>query len=135
MEQHRLYVHPRAWRDCARANASESERRGSISGKGLTKLYRQALTSRYNITDTKVFNLAYGGATIDSKLVTPYEADVQSIVTQVGLFERYLAPKPTGAHWNSSNSLFAFWIGINDVGNSFYWVHIVTYLLRPNNES
>jgi hypothetical protein len=104
-------------------------------GKSLTKLYREALTSRYNVTDTKVFNLAYGGATIDSKLVEPYLPTVQSIVTQVGLFEKYLAPKPTGAHWNSSNSLFAFWIGINDVGNSFYWVYTLTCLLRLKNGS
>jgi hypothetical protein len=111
------------------------ERRGSGLDKCLTKPYREALTSRYNITDTKVFNLAYGGATIDSKLVTPYLATVQSVVTQVGLFEKYLAHKPTGAHWNSSNSLFAFWIGINDVGNSFYWVHTLARLLCLNNES
>jgi hypothetical protein len=82
----------------------------------------QALTMRYNVTDTKVFNLAYGGATIDSKLVTPYLPTVQSIVTQVNLFDQYLAPKPVGAQWNSSNSLFAFWIGINDIGNSYGWV-------------
>lgn len=30
------------------------------------------LGNTYNVTDTKIFNLAYGGATIDSKLVTPY---------------------------------------------------------------
>ena len=46
--------------------------------------------------------------------------DSRSIVDQVGLFHDILAPKPAGAEWHSSNSLFAFWIGINDVGNS-YW--------------
>ena len=30
------------------------------------------LTDTYNVTDTKLVNLAYGGATIDSALVTPY---------------------------------------------------------------
>lgn len=34
---------------------------------------------------------------------------------QVSQFEEYLAPKPYGAQWDSSNSLFAIWIGINDV--------------------
>ncbi|KAG6818611.1 hypothetical protein H0H93_003475 [Arthromyces matolae] len=43
---------------------------------------------------------------------------------QVSQFKQILAPKPDGAHWNSSNSLFAFWIGINDVGNSFGWSNI-----------
>lgn len=38
-----------------------------------------------------------------------------SIVDQVTQFQRFLAPKPQGARWNSSDSLFAFWIGINDV--------------------
>jgi hypothetical protein len=102
------------------------------------------LRSTYNITNTQVFNLAYGGATIDSKLVTPYlptyasrflpvkfiissptlhTISVQSIVTQVGLFDQYLARKPAGAKWSSNNTLFAFWIGINDVGNSYYWTN------------
>lgn len=85
------------------------------------------------MTDTKIFNLAYGGATIDSKLVTPYlptvlwERDIfllqnivlkasnRSIVDQVSLFDKYLASKPAGAQWSSDNSLFTFWIGINDV--------------------
>ena len=30
-------------------------------------------------------------------------------------FDQYLASKPVGAEWTSNNSLFAFWIGINDV--------------------
>jgi hypothetical protein len=49
---------------------------------------------------------------------------VQSVVTQVSLFEKYLAPKPAGARWASNNTLFAVWIGINDVGNSFYWTNV-----------
>lgn len=39
----------------------------------------------------------------------------RSIVDQVTQFNQILAPKPVGAQWNSNNSLFAFWIGINDV--------------------
>jgi len=79
----------------------------------------QFLTSTYNQTDLTVFNLASGGATIDSNLVTPYEPTVLSIVDQVAQFNEFLAPKPPGAKWNSDNSLFAIWIGINDVGNSY----------------
>src|ERR1700744_2773949 len=85
----------------------------------------------YNVTDTKVFNLASGGATIDAALVAPFEptvlyvtrivgeklinTDNRSIVDQVTHFNEFLAPKPAGAEWNGNNSLFAVWIGINDV--------------------
>lgn len=86
----------------------------------------------------QVFDLASGGATIDAALVAPFEPTVlyvsvfhvsdfwlshnrwvsclpSSIVDQVAQFNKILAPKPVGAEWNASNSLFAFWIGINDV--------------------
>ena len=39
----------------------------------------------------------------------------RSIVDQVTQFHDILAAKPAGAEWQSSNSLFAIWIGINDV--------------------
>ncbi|OSD08446.1 carbohydrate esterase family 16 protein [Trametes coccinea BRFM310] len=86
----------------------------------------QFLGGLYNVTDTKVFNLASGGATIDAALVAPFEPTVLSIVDQVQQFHEILAPKPAGAQWESSNSLFAFWIGINDVGNSFSWTNVTS---------
>ncbi|KAH0826968.1 carbohydrate esterase family 16 protein [Lanmaoa asiatica] len=73
---------------------------------------------------TQTFNLAYGGATIDSALVPPYLPTVLSVVDQVSEFNKYLASKPTGAQWDSTNSLFAIWIGINDIGNSVGWVGV-----------
>ncbi|KAK1223100.1 hypothetical protein PQX77_014028 [Marasmius sp. AFHP31] len=84
----------------------------------------QALSEKYNVTNTKLFNLASGGATIDSALVPPFLPTVLSIVDQVNQFNEFLAPKPQGAQWNSSNSLFAVWVGINDVGNSFPWTNV-----------
>ncbi|KAF9261233.1 hypothetical protein L218DRAFT_507446 [Marasmius fiardii PR-910] len=84
----------------------------------------QALGGRYNVTDTQVFDLASGGATIDAALVPPFLPTVLSIVDQVNQFQEILAPKPEGATWKGSDSLFAFWIGINDVGNSFPWTNI-----------
>ncbi|KAI3615307.1 carbohydrate esterase family 16 protein [Moniliophthora roreri] len=84
----------------------------------------QALGERYNVTNTKVFDLASGGATIDSALVPPYLPTVLSIVDQVNQFKTFLAPKPASAAWSSNDSLFAFWIGINDVGNSFPWTNV-----------
>ncbi|CCX16515.1 hypothetical protein FPQ18DRAFT_277663 [Pyronema domesticum] len=78
------------------------------------------LTSTYNASTTVTYNMAYGGATIDSNLVVPYRPEVRSIVNQVEDFflgqiqARKLAP------WTAENSLFLIWIGINDIGNS-YW--------------
>ncbi|KAG6877266.1 hypothetical protein C0992_010400 [Termitomyces sp. T32_za158] len=82
------------------------------------------LGGTYNQTDIKIFDLASGGATIDGTLVPPFMPTVLSIVDQVSQFKQILATKPAGARWDSSNSLFAFWIGINDIGNSFGWSNI-----------
>ncbi|KAF5373619.1 hypothetical protein D9758_000988 [Tetrapyrgos nigripes] len=72
----------------------------------------------------QVFDLASGGATIDAALVPPFQPTVLSIVDQVNQFKTFLAPKPATAEWQSSDTLFAIWIGINDVGNSFPWTNI-----------
>jgi hypothetical protein len=91
-------------------------------------LRRLRCTTLHTVVQPVCLDLNYSAeamtefATVDSNLVTPYLPTVQSIVTQVSLFQRYLAPKPAAAKWTSDDSLFAFWIGINDVGNSFYWV-------------
>jgi len=90
---------------------------GFVSSNGPN--WVQNLRDTFNVAGTRVFNLAFGGATIDSKLVTPFEPTVLSVVDQVAQFKSVLASKPPGAEWNSSNTLFAIWIGINDVGNAF----------------
>ncbi|KAI0780518.1 hypothetical protein BD413DRAFT_4268 [Trametes elegans] len=89
-------------------------------------IWVQSLGDTYNVTDTKVFNLASGGATIDAALVPPYSPTVLSIVDQVSQFHDILAPKPAGARWDSADSLFAIWIGINDVANSFPWTNVTS---------
>ncbi|KAH8117025.1 GDSL lipase/esterase [Phellopilus nigrolimitatus] len=95
---------------------------GSTSSNGQN--WVEFLSGTYNVTDTKVFNLASGGATSDASLVTPFEPTVLSIVDQVTQFNEFLAPKPVGAQWSSNNSLFAIWIGINDVGDSFDFTNV-----------
>lgn len=50
---------------------------------------------------------------------------LRSIVDQVQQFHEILAPKPPGAEWDSSNSLFAFWIGINDVVSTSAFLHLL----------
>jgi phospholipase/lecithinase/hemolysin len=64
------------------------------------------------------YNFASGGATTDANLVTPYQSTVLSLVDQVSLFTKNLSPLPSPL--SSSNTLFAIWIGVNDVGNAWY---------------
>jgi phospholipase/lecithinase/hemolysin len=78
------------------------------------------LTTTYNASALLTYNLAYGGATVDSHLVTPYAPTVLSLSDQVtSEFLPKYGSHPSFAPWTSSSSLFAFFIGINDVGNSW----------------
>lgn len=81
------------------------------------------LTTKYNASLLQTYNLAYGGATVDGDLVTPYKPEVLSLKQQVQdeFVPGYVKGKAPGApKWQANDSIFAFWIGINDVGNS-YW--------------
>lgn len=52
----------------------------------------------------------------------PYASTVLSLVDQVNEFESHLAPLPSSANspsLTSANTLFAIWIGVNDVGNAW----------------
>ncbi|KAI0391763.1 hypothetical protein F5Y17DRAFT_439248 [Xylariaceae sp. FL0594] len=79
------------------------------------------LTYKYNASALLTYNLAYGGATVDSALVKPYDPSVKSLRDQV---EQEFVPGYTGsaakAKWSGKDTIFAIWIGINDIGNS-YW--------------
>ncbi|KAH9485803.1 Acetylesterase [Psilocybe cubensis] len=78
------------------------------------------LTATYNNSLLFTYNYAYGGATIDASLVAPYESTVLSLTDQVNQFLTTVASKPTSTPWTSENSLFSIWIGVNDIGNSYY---------------
>ncbi|KAI1122003.1 hypothetical protein F5Y10DRAFT_84200 [Nemania abortiva] len=79
------------------------------------------LTYKYNASSLLTYNLAYGGATVDASLVTPYQPTVKSLKDQV---VSEFIPGYTGssakAKWTGDSSIFAVWIGINDIGNSYY---------------
>ena len=66
------------------------------------------------------------GATVDSALVAPYLPTVLSLKDQVQ--SEYL-PNYGGRHplvkWSAGSTLFGIWIGINDVGNT-YWMQNAT---------
>ncbi|KAJ7595235.1 hypothetical protein C8J56DRAFT_774920 [Mycena floridula] len=78
------------------------------------------MTTTDNTSLTFTYNLAYGGATIDATLVTPFEPTVLSLTDQVNQFLTSLASKPASTPWTSANALFSVWIGVNDIGNSYY---------------
>ncbi|KAK7991711.1 hypothetical protein PG988_000505 [Apiospora saccharicola] len=80
------------------------------------------LTVKYNASLLQTYNLAVGGATVDSDLVKPYKPEVLSVKQQVQdvFLPTYAASSSSSVQWTGCDSLFAFWIGINDVGNS-YW--------------
>ncbi|KAK3063792.1 hypothetical protein LTS18_012705 [Coniosporium uncinatum] len=82
------------------------------------------LTTTYNDSLVLTYNLASGGATVDSNLVRPYAETVLSIKDQVE--DSYLTKYGDADFWDPLSTLFAFWIGINDVGNAHGW---------PNNTS
>ena len=63
------------------------------------------------------YNFAYGGATTDASLVTPFDPSVESFIDQVNLFRQNLLPSTL---WTSANTMFAVWMGVNDVGNGWY---------------
>jgi phospholipase/lecithinase/hemolysin len=79
------------------------------------------LTMKYNASTVLAYNLAYGGATIDSALVAPYLPTVSSVAQQIEneFFATYAAQSPAAA-WTSDDTLFAIFDGINDVGNSWW---------------
>ncbi|KAK0466549.1 SGNH hydrolase-type esterase domain-containing protein [Armillaria novae-zelandiae] len=66
------------------------------------------------------YNLAYGGATISADLVAPFDPTVLSLTDQVNQFLDNYASKPSTTPWTSVDTLFSVWIGINDIGNSYY---------------
>jgi len=83
------------------------------------------LTVAYNASLLQTYNLASGGATVDSALVKPYKDTVLSLWEQVNdvFLPFYAGSKPRAAAvpaWRGADTLFAVWIGINDVGNSHF---------------
>lgn len=78
------------------------------------------LTTTYNETLVQTVNLAYSGAVVDAALVTPYLETVQTLKNQVE--DEYLptyAQHPSFFDWKPETTLFAIWIGINDVNLAY----------------
>ncbi|KAL2257533.1 hypothetical protein VTK26DRAFT_9512 [Humicola hyalothermophila] len=78
------------------------------------------LTAHFNASALLTYNFAYGGATTNASLVTPYQPTVLSFVDQVAQFSESIAGKPDYAPWTGTSALFGVWMGVNDVGNSWW---------------
>jgi len=59
------------------------------------------------------WNFAYGGATVNASLVTPYEPTVLSFIDQVAEFSSSVGKKPKGYKWTASNAAAAVWLGVS----------------------
>lgn len=86
------------------------------------------LVSEFNVSTLLSYNFAYGGATVDSDIVAPYEPSVLSFVDQVTEFSESIASHPTSAPWITANTLVGVWLGVNDVGNAYYLSNITDIL-------
>lgn len=79
------------------------------------------MVTEFNASLTYSFNFAYGGATVDADIVPPYTDTVLSMIDQVQLFSDNLASKPDYAPWTAENTVAGVWMGVNDIGNSFWF--------------
>ncbi|KAI5478621.1 COPII-coated vesicle protein SurF4/Erv29 [Pseudohyphozyma bogoriensis] len=73
------------------------------------------LESTYNESTIALRSTAFGGATINSTLITALGGAKTDIVTQVERFQELLTPAPASTAWTSADTLFTMWVGINDI--------------------
>lgn len=78
------------------------------------------LVTTFNNGVVYSYNFADGGATVDASIVPPYTETVKSLADQVENYSGTLGTKPDYAPWTPENAIVAVWIGVNDVGNSWY---------------
>lgn len=69
------------------------------------------LTTADNASLVLSYNLAIGGATIDNAILNSGYPDMTG---QVAAFQGNYSSKPASAPWSAADSVFGFWIGINE---------------------
>ncbi|KAK3372643.1 hypothetical protein B0H63DRAFT_401399 [Podospora didyma] len=89
------------------------------------------LTSLRNTSTLLTYNFAAGGATTNATLVTPWKPEVLSLIDQVAQFSGSIAsqPRPAYAPWTANNTLVGIWMGVNDVGNSWWKENYTTEIV------
>ncbi|KAK0446963.1 uncharacterized protein EV420DRAFT_1714429, partial [Desarmillaria tabescens] len=92
----------------------------------VTTVDNTSLVLTYNLASNSQLNgqvrllTSWAGATISADLVAPFDPTVLSLTDQVNQFLDSYAAKPSTTPWTSASTLFSVWIGINDIGNSYY---------------
>jgi len=79
------------------------------------------LTADYNVSLTLTYDFAFNCATVSSDLVPTCGPDVRTLIDQVAQFDDLTSRAMRYGNWTSTNSLFVFWFGINDVDRPTYW--------------
>ena len=78
------------------------------------------LSTTYNESLILTYNFAQDGAIVDSSLVPPYLPTTPSMKHQIqNDFSPRYGNQTSFTPWTSNDSLFGFFIGINDIGNSY----------------
>ncbi|KAF4978555.1 hypothetical protein FZEAL_5088 [Fusarium zealandicum] len=90
---------------------------GSTSSGGIN--WVGYTVSEFNNTLILSHNFARGGATVDSKLISPPNNVAPSFVDQVGFFDESIGNSPRHAAWTAENAAVVIWFGVNDIGASF----------------
>ncbi|RDW77944.1 carbohydrate esterase family 16 protein [Coleophoma crateriformis] len=88
---------------------------GTTTDAGLNWLGVTA--TELNTSLTLGFDYAEYGATTDNSLVSGATND---LIAQVTEFQTYTAHNASDIAWTSDNTMAVVWMGINDVGNSFW---------------
>ncbi|KAK6515841.1 hypothetical protein TWF281_004432 [Arthrobotrys megalospora] len=84
------------------------------------------VTVKYNKSVTYTYNFAVSGATIDNSLVN--SINVPAMKDQVNTWTTRYSSKPATAPWQSGNTMFSAFIGINDIGSSYSRSDINTFI-------
>lgn len=91
--------------------------RGTANANGPNWI--EYLATAHNQSNIRVVNLSNGGATVDTALVAPFTDSVLSLKQQVE--DDYLPHYSNTTEkipWDRSNTLFVFWMGLNDVART-----------------
>lgn len=87
----------------------------SLGNSNNTKpIWVDYLTSQYLKSPPRIYSLARGGSVIDSQLVKNTFGTSLTHQIHADFLPLYASSSPT-VHWDSSNTLFTIWLGINDM--------------------
>ncbi|EJD40702.1 hypothetical protein AURDEDRAFT_170327 [Auricularia subglabra TFB-10046 SS5] len=97
---------------------------GTACGKKPNWVYYNAL--KYNSSQVYVYDFAFGGATIDRKVIPPATREIRTFGEQIEQFAKgYSGDKSVNkVTWNGKEALFSTFFGINDIGLGSYHQNI-----------